>query len=238
MPDATETWLLALDEELASAIAALVGEGGFGADAAVVHTVASARGLLERIGRLRPRVVIVAEPPADPFDVDTLLVDRRHRPGLRIIHLTPAESVGRRVQALDMGVDDAIALPVTALEVVARARLQAGRARRRSDGSGLIPLSADVALDLVAHELRRDGEAIHLRPKEFALLTLLATHPGRVYTRRQLLDRVWGSDHHGDPRTVDVHVRWLRSKIEPDPDHPTRLVTVRGIGYRFDLGHR
>jgi len=238
MADPTETWLLALNDELASAIAGLVAEGTSSADTVAVQSFASGRGLIERLARLRLRVVIMAEPPADPFYVDALLIDRRHRPGLRIIHLTPAKSVDRRVQALDMGVDDALALPVTPREIVPRARLQAARARRRSDGSGLIPLSADIALDVVAHELRRDGETVHLRPKEFGLLSLLVTHPGRVYSRRQLLDRVWGTDHHGDPRTVDVHVRWLRSKIEPDPDHPTRLVTVRGIGYRIDLGHR
>ncbi len=73
-----------------------------------------------------------------------------------------------------------------------------------------------------------------MRPKEFSLLALLARNPGRVYTRRQLLDRVWGPGTSSDPRTVDVHVRWLRSKIEPDPGRPIHLVTVRGIGYRLD----
>ncbi len=85
----------------------------------------------------------------------------------------------------------------------------------------------------MAHELRRDGQVIHLRPKEFGLLALLAAHPGRAYTRRELLHLVWGPAHVGGPRTVDVHVRWLRSKIEPGPE-PAYLVTVRGVGYRLD----
>lgn len=89
-------------------------------------------------------------------------------------------------------------------------------------------------LDLAAHGLWRDERLVHLRPKELRLVQLLATHPGRVFTRRQLLDRVWGSDHAGSPRTVDVHVRWLRQKVEPDPHRPQHLRTVRGVGYRFD----
>jgi DNA-binding response OmpR family regulator len=97
-----------------------------------------------------------------------------------------------------------------------------------------LPIADGFELDLVAHELRLDGRSVHLRPKEFQLLALLAAHPGRAYSRRQLLDRVWGADHGGDPRTVDVHIRWLRSKVEPRPDQPVHLVTVRGVGYRLD----
>ncbi|MBA3851001.1 MAG: winged helix-turn-helix transcriptional regulator [Chloroflexi bacterium] len=99
-------------------------------------------------------------------------------------------------------------------------------------------VSDGIDLDLDSRELRRDGRAVHLRPKEFGLLDLLARHPGRTFTRRQLLDRVWGSDRDGDPRTVDVHVRWLREKLEEDPEHPRLLMTVRGVGYRLDRGDR
>jgi DNA-binding response OmpR family regulator len=81
-------------------------------------------------------------------------------------------------------------------------------------------------------------EVIHLRPREYALLALLASHPGRAYSRRELLDRAWGRNHPGGEGTVDVHVRWLRSKIEPKPDQPVHLVTVRGTGYRLDSVHR
>jgi DNA-binding response OmpR family regulator len=91
-----------------------------------------------------------------------------------------------------------------------------------------------VTVDMAAHAVRRDGVLVHLRPKEFQLLAMLAAHPGRAYTRRQLLDRVWGADHTGDPRTVDVHIRWLRSKIETRPERPEHLLTVRGVGYRLD----
>lgn len=86
----------------------------------------------------------------------------------------------------------------------------------------------------MAHEVRRDGLAVHLRPKEFGLLALMASHPGRAYTRRELLERVWGKGHETGVRTVDVHVRWLRQKLEADPERPVHLVTVRGVGYRLD----
>jgi DNA-binding response OmpR family regulator len=95
-------------------------------------------------------------------------------------------------------------------------------------------VAESVVLDLLAHELRRDGRAIPLRPKEYRLLATLAANPGRAFSRRQLLDLAWDRDRDIDTRTVDVHVHWLRAKIEASPRHPTHLVTVRGFGYRLD----
>ena len=92
----------------------------------------------------------------------------------------------------------------------------------------------DLALDLTRHEVSRDGEPLGLRPKEFELLVFLARNPGMVLSRDLILERVWGWDYVGGSRTVDVHVRWLREKIEPEPADPVRIVTVRGVGYRFD----
>jgi len=129
-------------------------------------------------------------------------------------------------------VDEAHADSVDPSELVSRLALL--EERTRSKPTTLLTVSDDTELDLVAHELRRAGSLVHLRPKEFQLLAVMAAHPGRAYTRRQLLDRVWGPAHEGDPRTVDVHVRWLRSKIEPHPESPVHLVTVRGVGYRLD----
>lgn len=235
MRGSTDAWLVGVDDDLASRLLALAHEPAPGTDADVrLETIARGEHLPERVATLRPRLVIVAEPPLEAAAVDSLLAERRHRSPVRIIHLTEPGAVNRRLRALDLGVDDALPLPITAAELLGRAHRLAARSRRRPDVAGLVPISADTSLDLIAHELRRAGTTIHLRPKEYRLLALLATHPGRVYTRRQLLDRVWGVDHLGDPRTVDVHVRWLRSKIEPDPEHPSQLVTVRGIGYRFD----
>lgn len=97
-----------------------------------------------------------------------------------------------------------------------------------------LPVAAGVELDLVAHELRRAGRPVHVRPKEFLLLSILAANPGRAFSRRQLLDMAWDPDRDVDPRTADVHVHWLRSKIEATPRRPAHLVTIRGFGYRLD----
>ena len=97
-----------------------------------------------------------------------------------------------------------------------------------------LPVAESIVLDLLAHELRRDGRAIQLRPKEYQLLATLAANPGRAFSRRQLLDLAWDRERDIETRTVDVHVHWLRAKIEEVPRHPTHLITVRGFGYRLD----
>jgi DNA-binding response OmpR family regulator len=92
----------------------------------------------------------------------------------------------------------------------------------------------DLVVDLARHEVLRRGEPLHLKPKEYELLVFLARNRSIVLSRDLILERVWGWDYGGGSRTVDVHVRWLREKIEPDPSHPTRIVTVRSVGYRFE----
>jgi DNA-binding response OmpR family regulator len=180
----------------------------------------------------RPQVAIVASTAASQDLVRTVLRERRRRAVLRLVHLTPSAAVAARVDALRSGFDEALPDTVDHAELLARLELLEERARVRTASS--LPIGDGVLLDRVAHEVRRDGELVHLRPKEYQLLATLASHPGRAYSRRQLLDRVWGTDHDGDPRTVDVHVRWLRSKIERHPEAPVHLVTVRGVGYRLD----
>jgi DNA-binding response OmpR family regulator len=187
--------------------------------------------LATTMSRSRPRLVILAAPPAGPAEIALVAAERQRRPSLRILLVNDPASVDERLRALANGFDEALPASVSAGELAGRARLLAAP---RGRSSGVVAIGEGIELDLVAQELRRDGVAIHLRPKELRLLTLLASHPGRVYTRRQLLDRVWGQGVESDPRTVDVHVRWLRSKVEADPEHPRHLVTVRGIGYRLD----
>jgi len=92
----------------------------------------------------------------------------------------------------------------------------------------------DLTIDLIRCEVIRERKTLSLKPKEYDLLVFLARHRGMVLSRDLILERVWGWDYVGGSRTVDVHVRWLREKIEPDPAHPTRIVTVRGVGYRFE----
>lgn len=180
----------------------------------------------------RPQLAVLAGPTARREDLVTAARERRRRSTLRLMHLSAPDDVDARLEALRLGFDEALPDTVTADELMARMELLEQRAQTRH-GAGVL-VADGVVMDPVAHEVRRDGELIHLRPKEYQLLAMLAAHPGRAYTRRQLLDRVWGHDHDGDPRTVDVHVRWLRSKIEPQPDAPVHLVTVRGVGYRLD----
>jgi DNA-binding response OmpR family regulator len=198
-----------------------------------VELVRDARAFRDRLEHGRPRLVVVASPPASPRDVDHLLDLRRRRAGLRILHLSAPDAVDARVAALRGGFDEALPTTISPDELIARLTLLDERAQR-GPARSMVPVADGVVLDPIAHEVRRDGTLVHLRPKEFQLLATLAGHPGRAYTRRQLLDRVWGPGHDGDPRTVDVHVRWLRAKIEPRPEAPVHLVTVRGVGYRLD----
>lgn len=184
----------------------------------------------------RPRVAILGRPPACLADLENALQERKRRPSLRVVLLSPPEAIDERLDALRAGADEALADTIDPAELAARLRILEDRARLRHET--VLAVTDDVSIDLVAHEVRRAGALVHLRPKEFRLLAMLSAHPGRAYTRRQLLDRVWGHGHDGDPRTVDVHVRWLRSKLEPQPDAPVHLVTVRGIGYRLDPGPR
>ena len=183
----------------------------------------------------RPRIAIVTMPPAADGDVETVARERRRRANFRAIHLSPPADASRRLDALRQGFDEALPHTVDPQELVDRAALLEERARTRGTA---VEIADGLELDLVAHELRRDGRGIHLRPKEYQLLSMLAANPGRAFTRRQLLDRVWGTGQVGDARTVDVHIRWLRSKVERRSDHPEHLITVRGVGYRLDPPQR
>jgi DNA-binding response OmpR family regulator len=157
---------------------------------------------------------------------------RDARSASRTLYLTPRANEAERLAALEAGVDEVLTEPITPSELAARLRLLLQRAPRRSRSR--LPLGGDLELDLVRQALWRDGALVHLRPKEARLLELFARSPGQVHSRAQILERVWGPGHAGDPRTVDVHVRWLRTKIERDPHVPSRILTVRGVGYRLE----
>ena len=195
----------------------------------VVPDVPSFVTLLEQA---RPRICLLGTPPGGPAEAELVARERRRRHGMRVVQVSAPEAVDVRLEALRLGFDEAVPSTIEAGELAARLALLDERARTRPGRT--LPVAPGCELDLFAHELRRDGQLIHLRPKEFDLLAVLASHPGRAWTRRQLLDRAWGHGHDGDPRTIDVHVRWLRSKIETEPEQPAHLVTVRGVGYRLD----
>jgi DNA-binding response OmpR family regulator len=219
------TWLALADSGPVADLTSIVG----------ARTIQSKRDPMvfaDLLRSVRPRVAIVVTPPAGPADLELALEERRRRTSLRVVTISPRAAIASRLDALRAGADEALADTIDPTELGARIALLEQRSRPRP--ATLLTVTDDTELDLAAHEVRRAGSLVHLRPKEFQLLTVLASHPGRAYTRRQLLDRVWGTSHDGDPRTVDVHIRWLRSKIEPRPEAPAHLVTVRGVGYRLD----
>jgi DNA-binding response OmpR family regulator len=148
-----------------------------------------------------------------------------------VIILSAKVSERERIAGLELGADDYVTKPYSPREVVARVRA----VLRRGSGEPRAPLEfGDLVIDPVRREVRRAGEVVRTTRKEFDLLLCLASNPGRVYTRAELVESVWGYVWSGDTETVTVHVRRLRSKIEADPSRPQRLVTVHGVGYRFE----
>lgn len=155
-----------------------------------------------------------------------------------VIVLTARTEEADRVAGLEMGADDYVVKPFSMRELVARVRAVLRRAAGEPDEeSGPVISLSGVELDLDRHEVTVEGQAVELSPKEFDLLAYLMKNAGRIRTREQILNAVWGDDSFIERRTVDVHMRWLRMKIEPDPAKPQRLLTVRGVGYKF-VGER
>ena len=158
----------------------------------------------------------------------------RARSSVPIIMLTAKDGEIDKVVGLELGADDYVTKPYSARELLARIRAVLRR-RSDSEASGDAVLAAGpVRMDVERHVVLVDGEQVALPLKEFDLLELLLRNAGRVLTRMQLIDRVWGSDYVGDTKTLDVHVKRLRAKIEPDPANPTLLLTVRGLGYKLE----
>ena len=178
-------------------------------------------------------VLDVMLPGIDGIQICRLL---RRDTDVPIIMLTALGGEGDRVAGLDVGADDYMAKPFGMRELMARVRALLRRSGPRSgpDLGPTLVISGDLQLDRERREARRAGIALPMKPKEFELLLFFMQHPGRVFSREQILDEVWGYDFYGGPRTVDVHVRWLRQKMEDDPAVPARLRTVRGSGYLFE----
>jgi two-component system response regulator RegX3 len=158
----------------------------------------------------------------------------RSRSSVPIIMLTAKDAEIDKVVGLELGADDYVTKPYSARELVARIRAVL---RRRGDAEppseGVLE-AGPVRMDVERHVVAVDGEPVALPLKEFDLLEYLLRNAGRVLTRGQLIDRVWGSDYVGDTKTLDVHVKRLRAKLEPDPANPKYLVTVRGLGYKLE----
>ncbi len=194
---------------------------------------------LEMAREILPELVIldVMLPKLDGFEVCRIL---RREMDIPVFMLTAKVEEIDRVVGLEIGADDYITKPFSMRELIARAR----NVLRRSSKSGLgrdnlssgkdVIQVGNLKIDLTGHIARICEKLIDLKPREFDLLVMLASSRGRVFTREQILERLWGHDYIGDRRTVDVHIRWIREKIEEDPSTPKKIVTIRGVGYRFD----
>jgi two-component system response regulator RegX3 len=159
----------------------------------------------------------------------------RSRSHVPIIMVTARDSEIDKVVGLEIGADDYVTKPYSPRELVARIR--AVLRRQAGDTTELTPptlAAGPVRMDVERHVVTVSGDAVPLPLKEFELLEMLLRNAGRVLTRGQLIDRVWGADYVGDTKTLDVHVKRLRSKIEPEPSTPRHIVTVRGLGYKFE----
>ncbi|MGY4718544.1 response regulator transcription factor [Naumannella cuiyingiana] len=157
----------------------------------------------------------------------------RQRGSVPVIMVTARDSEVDKVVGLEIGADDYVTKPFSHRELVARIRA----VLRRGQEVELVPdvvESSGVRMDIERHTVSVDGAQVRLALKEFELLEMLLRNAGRVMTRGQLIDRIWGADYVGDTKTLDVHIKRLRSKIEPDPANPRYLITVRGLGYKFE----
>ncbi len=199
-----------------------------------VTVVATGREALERYRALDPSLVLldVMLPGSSGLDVCRRI---RAESGVPIIMVTARDGEADTVAGLELGADDYVTKPFSMRELTARVRAQI----RRSDRSGTMTgadevlRSSGVELDVDAHQVRVDGEVVRLRPKEFDLLESLMRRVNRLATRDLLIEEVWGPSYFGDTKTLDVHIKRLREKIELDPSRPTRIVTERGLGYKF-----
>jgi two-component system response regulator RegX3 len=218
------------EESFADPLAFLLRKEGF--TAAVASTGQQA---LEEFDRNGADIVLLdlMLPGMSGTDVCKAL---RQRSTVPVIMVTARDSEIDKVVGLEIGADDYVTKPYSARELIARVRAVLRRGGESAD-SELLPqvlAAGPVRMDVERHVVTVDGIEIPLPLKEFDLLEYLLRNVGRVLTRGQLIDRVWGADYVGDTKTLDVHVKRLRSKIEPDPASPRHLVTVRGLGYKFE----
>ncbi|HEX2996429.1 MAG TPA: response regulator transcription factor [Anaerolineales bacterium] len=211
-------------------------------DGFAVEAVGDGRSAIEAARRLKPDLIVLdlMLPEIDGFEVCRILRQEMITP---ILMLTARDDEIDRVVGLEVGADDYLTKPFSMRELMARVKAQLRRSRllrEELDKSSVEETPQDKLTfgNLVVNRTRREvtlvGEPLALKPQEYDLLVFFAEHKGQMLSREFILERVWGWDFIGDSRTVDVHVRWLRQKIEDEPGSPTRIVTVRGGGYRFE----
>ena len=228
----TRSTVLVVEDEASFVEALKIGLGREGFDVEVAVDGAEA---LQMFDRVQPDVVLldVMLPKVSGIDVCRQL---RLRSQVPIIMVTAKGGEIDTVVGLEVGADDYVTKPYRVRELVARMRAVMRRAPL-DRGADLAPGTikvGEVVLDPDEHRVSVDGQPVSMPLKEFELLHLLLANAGRVLPRETLIDRVWGTDYVGDTKTLDVHVKRLRAKIEPDPANPTRIVTIRGLGYKYE----
>ncbi len=199
-----------------------------------VSVATDGRRALERFRQERPGLVILdlMLPEMSGLDVCRLIRGESEVP---IIMVTAKDSEADKVTGLELGADDYVTKPFSMRELVSRVRANLRRVRPAGPfepGEDVLT-GGPVRMDVARHEVQVGGEVISLPPKEFELLEAFLRRKGRLLTRDYLIEEIWGADYFGDTRTLDVHVKRLRRKLEPDPHHPDHLLTVRGLGYKF-----
>jgi DNA-binding response OmpR family regulator len=210
-------------------------------DGFTVEAVGDGRAALESARKLKPDLIIldIMLPELDGFEVARILRKEMSTP---ILMLTARDDEIDRVVGLEVGADDYLTKPFSMRELMARVKAQLRRTRLLQEELGKAGAQTkqdkltfeNLVVNLTRREVTLHGDPIQLKPQEYELLVFFAEHKGQMLSREFILERVWGWDFIGDSRTVDVHVRWLRQKIEDDPGNPVRIVTVRGGGYRFE----
>jgi DNA-binding response OmpR family regulator len=209
-----------------------------------VHTASTGGEALKSARDLKPDLILldIMLPEMDGFEVCRTLRQEMNTP---VLMLTARDDEIDRVVGLEVGADDYLTKPFSMRELMARVKAMLRRVRLIREDAEAKSSGADVAsggsmrfdnleINTIRREVLFEGKALPLKPKEYELLHFLAIHRGQVLTREHILEKVWGWDFIGDSRTVDVHIRWLREKIEKDPAKPDRIVTVRGAGYRYE----
>ena len=213
-------------------------------DGFTVEAVGDGRSAIESARRLKPDLIVLdlMLPEVDGFEVCRILRKEMITP---ILMLTARDDEIDRVVGLEVGADDYLTKPFSMRELMARVKAQLRRSRLVREELGKSNVDASqkpqekltfntLVVNLTRREVTLAGEPLALKPQEYELLLFFAQHKGQMLSREFILERVWGWDFIGDSRTVDVHVRWLRQKIEEDASDPKRIVTVRGGGYRFE----
>ena len=213
------------DARIRTEVCEILGDAGFGVCA--VASVSEAHAALERGFDLM--VLDLGLPDGDGLDLCRDL--RRNGVEMPIVVLTARDAPSQRVRGLELGADDYVTKPFHPPELVARLRTVLRRVRRDVPHGRLE--FAELWADSDSRSAGRGGESVHVTPREFELLYFFLQHPGRAWTREQLIDRIWGGDFDGDPRTIDLYVRRLRAQLEVDPSDPRWLQTVWGVGYRL-----